>query len=62
MDISHSLTKESEDENSFEEPEDVFISKQIQAKNRKKKKSGGFQSMGKISLSTQTIIVLSTCS
>ncbi|CAG8517669.1 2609_t:CDS:2 [Diversispora eburnea] len=43
MDISSSLLKESEV--SSEEQENVFISKQIQAKNRKKKKSGGFQSM-----------------
>ncbi|RHZ88457.1 hypothetical protein Glove_22g98 [Diversispora epigaea] len=46
MDISSSLTKDSENELSSEEQENVFISKQIQAKNRKKKKSGGFQSMG----------------
>ncbi|CAG8575706.1 1365_t:CDS:10 [Acaulospora colombiana] len=47
MDISNSLVKELEiDLSSGEQEEDVFISKQIQAKNRKKKKSGGFQSMG----------------
>ncbi|EXX74025.1 uncharacterized protein OCT59_002054 [Rhizophagus irregularis] len=44
VDIFSSLTKGDEDE-AFEE-EAAFISKQLQAKNRKKKKSGGFQSMG----------------
>lgn len=44
VDIFFSLTKGDEDE-AFEE-EAAFISKQLQAKNRKKKKSGGFQSMG----------------
>jgi ATP-dependent RNA helicase DDX54/DBP10 len=44
VDIFSSLTKDDEDD-AFEE-ESAFISKQLQAKNRKKKKSGGFQSMG----------------
>ncbi|KAF0553306.1 DEAD-domain-containing protein [Gigaspora margarita] len=46
LDISSSLTKEIEDEDLSEEDDEVIISKQLQAKNRKKKKSGGFQSMG----------------
>ncbi|CAG8710844.1 13902_t:CDS:2, partial [Cetraspora pellucida] len=46
LDISSSLTKEIEDEDSFEEQDEFIISKQLQAQNRKKKKSGGFQSMG----------------
>ncbi|CAG8755013.1 9132_t:CDS:2, partial [Racocetra persica] len=40
-----SLTKEIEDDSS-EEQDEFIISKQLQAQNRKKKKSGGFQSMG----------------
>jgi hypothetical protein len=44
VDIFSSLTNCDEEE-AFEE-EAVFISKQLQAKNRKKKRSGGFQSMG----------------
>ncbi|CAG8485308.1 1389_t:CDS:10 [Dentiscutata heterogama] len=43
-DILNSLTKEIEDLS--EEEDEIIISKQLQAKNRKKKKSGGFQSMG----------------
>jgi len=43
VDIFSSLTKD--DEVTFEE-EAAFISKRLQEKNRKKKKSGGFQSMG----------------
>ncbi|CAG8500056.1 7887_t:CDS:10 [Acaulospora morrowiae] len=46
IDISRSLTKDVEVDLLSEEQEDVLISKQIQAQNRKKKKSGGFQSMG----------------
>ncbi|CAG8625383.1 18851_t:CDS:10 [Dentiscutata erythropus] len=46
LDILNSLTKEIEDEDLSEEDDEVIISKQLQAKNRKKKKSGGFQSMG----------------
>ncbi|CAG8573058.1 787_t:CDS:10 [Funneliformis caledonium] len=42
-DISSSLIKGGEEAS---EEEATFISKQLQAKNRKKKKSGGFQSMG----------------
>ncbi|CAJ0876916.1 7478_t:CDS:10 [Entrophospora sp. SA101] len=46
LDIFNSLTQTTQDSSFSDNDEKSFISKQIQANNRKKKKSGGFQSMG----------------